>query len=242
MQTAPRRTLHQALEWLAEGTQLFLSGVEGLANARLDAPSALPGWSRKHLIAHVSGNAEALGRLADWAATGVPTPMYSSPDQRAADIESGATLAPDVLRSWALTSAESLSRKLGQLSPPAWQAQVTTAQGRQVPATEIPWLRSREVMLHAVDLGSGLGFRDLPREFLLALLDDVIVKRTAAGDGPALVLAVSDVGEQRTLPGGGEPRRVSAGLASMMSWLTGRPGGRVRTASGAPPPVLPPWL
>ncbi len=56
-------------------------------------------------------------------------------------------------------------------------------------------MRAREVMVHAVDLGTGAAFADLPAEFLAALCDDVIAKRGAASPagrrpaGPARRLA-----------------------------------------------------
>ncbi|MEI2777509.1 MAG: maleylpyruvate isomerase family mycothiol-dependent enzyme [Tetrasphaera sp.] len=240
--TPPRRTLEQSLDWVAEGSELLLASVESLADRRLEGPSGLPGWSRTHVIAHVCGNAEALARLAEWAASGIPTPMYGSSDKRAADIAAGAALAPEALRSWAVSSAQALARKLAELTPTAWQSVVTATPGRTLPATDIPWIRAREVLVHAVDLGTGLGFRDLPRDFLIALLDDVVAKRSAGADGPALSLAISDVGEHRLILGTGEMRRVSAGLAPMVGWLTGRSAGRVRMASGAPAPALPPWM
>jgi maleylpyruvate isomerase len=63
---------------------------------------------------------------------------------------------------------------------------VVTAQGRTVPATEIPWMRAREVCVHAVDLGAGITFGDLPADFTAALLADVVRKRAGAGEGPEL--------------------------------------------------------
>lgn len=54
-----------------------------------------------------------------------------------------------------------------------WQAEVVTAQGRAVPAAETPWMRSREMLVHAVDLGTGLAFADLPDAFLAALRADI---------------------------------------------------------------------
>ena len=50
-------------------------------------PSGLPGWTRKHVVAHLAGNAEGMTNLATWARTGTKTPMYVSMDARQADIE-----------------------------------------------------------------------------------------------------------------------------------------------------------
>jgi maleylpyruvate isomerase len=59
-----------------------------------------------------------------------------------------------------------------------------------VPASEVPWLRAREVCVHAVDLATGLAFADLPADFLTALCDDVTTKRSASG-GPAVTIATA---------------------------------------------------
>ncbi|WP_275562766.1 maleylpyruvate isomerase N-terminal domain-containing protein [Streptomyces sp. 5-6(2022)] len=61
-------------------------------------PSALPGWSRAHLVAHVARDADALVNLLNWARTGVDSSMYASADQRAREIEEDARRRPEDLR------------------------------------------------------------------------------------------------------------------------------------------------
>ena len=103
-------------------------------------------------MAHVAANAAALTNLVHWAATGVETPMYASPEQRAEDIEAGALKPPSELRQWVARTADELAAALADLSETQWTRQVRTAQGRLVPASEVPWMRAREVMVHSVDL------------------------------------------------------------------------------------------
>ncbi|MGZ4550452.1 MAG: maleylpyruvate isomerase N-terminal domain-containing protein [Blastococcus sp.] len=175
-----------AREWMTDATALFLQTVERLSDADLDAPTALPGWSRQHVVAHVHFNAEALLRLTAWASTGVESRMYASPEQRNAEIARGAALPAGELRDLVAGSAERLGATLAHFSPDAWHATVVTAQGRTVPATEIPWMRAREVAVHTVDLDAGVGFADLPANFVTALVTEVATKRAASGEGPAL--------------------------------------------------------
>jgi maleylpyruvate isomerase len=165
------------------GTALFLQQLDQLDDRDLDGPSALPGWTRRHLVAHLHFNACALVRLASWADTGVENRMYSSPEQRAAEIDEGSRWDPPSLRAAVGDSASDLAKALDALSEGAWSAAVVTAQGRTVPAGEIPWMRAREVMVHALDLDTGLSFADLPDDFTLALLGEVVRKRAAAGEG-----------------------------------------------------------
>jgi maleylpyruvate isomerase len=231
------RTFDDARRWARLGTALFLkaAGDDGL-----DAPSGLPGWTRKHVVAHVAANADALGNLVHWAATGERTPMYSSPGERAAGIEHGGRLPAAELTAWLRLSADTLESEMASLSDEQWQAPVVTAQGRTVPATELPWMRSREVCVHAIDLATGLSFADLPTDFLAALCDDVIGKR-GGGPGPALVLRAVDTGALWELPGEGEAVELKGELHEITAYLTGRDSG-LGTVDGEPAPALPAWL
>jgi uncharacterized protein (TIGR03083 family) len=233
--------LTDSLRWTRDGTTLFLAEAE-LDEAALGEPSALPGWTRRHLLAHVAANAGALGNLVRWAATGEPTPMYSSPGERTAGIEGGARLPDAELGAWLRRSAQTLDDAMTALSDGQWQAPVLTAQGRTVPATEVPWLRAREVYVHGVDLATGLSFAELPAGFRTALCDDVVAKRASArASGPALIVEAVDTGGRWELPGDGEPIVLQGPLAEITAYLTGR-AHKLTTAGGEPAPALGPWL
>ncbi|WP_222871827.1 maleylpyruvate isomerase family mycothiol-dependent enzyme [Nonomuraea sp. PA05] len=235
---AARRSLADSLRWMAEGGRTFFAALAGLPDDRLDRPTALTGWTGRHLVAHVAANADALVNLAHWARTGEERPMYTSFEQRDADIQAGAVRSAAELRSWAAASAEQLDRRLSELDERQWSRPVRTAQGRTVPAAEIAWLRAREVMVHAVDLGAGVGFGDLPADFLTSLIDDITAKRSGAGDGPALTLTATGVHSSWTVAGTGDPAEVTGTLAELAAYLSGRgpgPGDR-------PAPPLPRWL
>ncbi|MGR6964997.1 maleylpyruvate isomerase family mycothiol-dependent enzyme [Geodermatophilus sp. URMC 61] len=226
--------------WMDQGTRIFSGALARTRDDALAGPTALPGWTGRHLVAHVAANAEALLNLAHWARTGEETPMYSSPGQRDADIAAGARRAPGELRREAEESASRLAAALDRLTDEQWSRTIRTAQGRQVPASEIPWLRAREVMVHAVDLDPALSMGNLPEEFLLALADDVVAKRSGT-DCPALVLTTADGRHTWKVPGRGEPTELHGSLGAVVTHLTGRPGADVTAPSGAVPD-LPPWL
>ncbi|MEV0998159.1 maleylpyruvate isomerase family mycothiol-dependent enzyme [Nonomuraea sp. NPDC050202] len=235
---AAQRSLADSLRWMAEGTDTFFEALAGLPDDRLDVPTALTGWTGRHLLAHVAANADALLNLAHWARTGEERPMYASFAQRDADIQAGALRSAAELRSWAASSAELLDRRLSELDERRWSHPVRTAQGRTVPAAEIPWMRAREVMVHAVDLGAGVGFGDLPADFLAALIDDITAKRSGAGDGPALALTATGHGGTWTVSGTGDPADVTGTLAELAAYLSGRAAG----PGDRPAPALPRWL
>lgn len=208
-------TLTQRLEWMRDGTRVFSEAVASLDKDAFDAPTPLPGWTRKHLIAHLAANADALRNLTRWASTGIETPMYASADERAAGIAEGPNLSASQLRSWLAQSAEKLSESVDQLSADQWQRPVRTAQGRTVPATETPWMRSREVWVHAVDLDAGVTFEQLPEGFNRALIADIRQKRGLQ----SLPVALTE-----------------SNLPDVAAWLAGRP----HSVPDAPP--LGPWL
>jgi maleylpyruvate isomerase len=192
------RTRRDSIRWSVEGTRQFLGAAADLNDSSFSAASLLPGWTRAQVVAHVAANAVALRNLVHWAQSGEPTPMYSSPEQRAADINRGRTMRPEALDAWLTESAQALESAWNELREQDWLAEVVTAQGRSIPACEIPWLRAREVWVHLVDLDVGVSFADLPGDLLLALRADVLVKR-------------------------GEVPDVVAPLADEVAWLTGRP-------------------
>jgi maleylpyruvate isomerase len=227
----------ETLAWTQDGTRRLLAALDELPDAALAAPTALPGWTRRYLVAHVAANADALRNLVHWARTGEERRMYSSAEQREADIVAGSTRPAADLRQWAVQASDALAADLDALPDAAWDATIITAQGVTRPAREIPWLRAREVYIHAIDLGAGIAWTDLPPAFMAALLDDVCARRSSRGGGPALALAATDSGHTWQVAGAGAPLPVSAPLADLAAYLSGRPCPALPAA-----PPLPPWL
>lgn len=227
-------TTAQSLRWMTDGQAYFLDRLKLNSDEDVEGPSRLPGWTGRHLLSHLGHNARALGRLAHWAATGEPTPMYPGPEARAREIEAGAAWPVPRLRAFVEEEHDRLATALGRLTPGAWQADVVTAQGRTVPAGVIPWLRAREVWIHACDLPHGGDFADFPPDVTGALIDDALARR--AGQG-------IDVTVRPTDHPGSAPGAITGTAADLARWLTGRgtPTG-LRPPDGAPLPDLPAWL
>lgn len=247
---ATDRQLLQDLATVRLGTSFFRRALDRVDDDALDGPSLLPAWDRRHLVAHVGYNARAVARLVDWAASGVENPMYSSPRARAEEIELGASLNPEALRNLCEHAAIDLDVRWRDLPDERWQARVVTAQGRDVPASETVWMRTREVWLHAVDLDSGARLEEVPRAVLLRLLGDVL-KAWAGRKETPVRLEVGDAlpGEPPAL--GAPPDTpgvvsVSGGLAALAGWATGRLGAdrrdEVLVFAGAAPGPAPRWI
>jgi maleylpyruvate isomerase len=243
-----RRDIAVTLPWMGAGTKLLTRAVDALPDDALRAPSALPGWSRAHVVAHVARNAEALTRLATWARTGIETPMYPSREHRAAEIESSAQAPVDVLRAELTSTAAELDAAFAALDATTWQSEVRSALGRPIPAAEIPWMRVREVWLHAVDLDAGVSVADLAPDVVDSLLDDSTGTLSAAEGCPAAVLAPTDRDRTWTLgPAAGDPVQVRGEAARVLGWLVGRTGSdgvEAVAADGSPTavPAPPRWL
>jgi maleylpyruvate isomerase len=211
-----------------------------MSDAALAAPSALPDWSRAHVVAHLSRNAEALVRLVHWAATGEVTPMYPDLDSRAADIEATAKEPPDVLRREMAATAALLDERIAALDDTGLSATVRSALGREMPAVEIPWMRIREVWLHAVDLDAGITTAQFPQALLVELMDDVAGGVGAKPDCPPVLLRATDSEDRWTLGPEGERTEVRGTLAALTGWVSGRSASGLTT--DGPLPALPPWI
>ncbi len=223
------------LDWWAGGEQLLATALGRLTDEELADPSLLPGWSRHQLLAHVARNADALVNLLTWARTGRETPMYASPEDRAAGIESAMALSPAALRAEVLASVVRLVTSVQELPDEAWAREVRTFSGRTVPASEVVWMRCREVWVHAVDLVAGVGFDDVADDVLAALLDDVVSMWTFRDELPDVELRADDRSWGRI----GGPV-VAGSLPEVLAWVTGRSDGA--GLSGSLLPAVPAWL
>ncbi|MDH6284087.1 maleylpyruvate isomerase family mycothiol-dependent enzyme [Prescottella agglutinans] len=231
--------LAERLNIAREGTAYFAQRLAALSDSEFDDPTLLEGWTRRHLVAHVGYNAAALCRILDWAATGVETPMYESMEQRAREIDEGATLSVGTLRNLFTHTAAQLDEKWRSLPDEAWTAQVRTAQGRMVPASETAWMRSREVWIHAADLGNGGRYEDFPDVVLDSMLDDIVGMWRRKGEGAGLVLEVDG---RRLVVQEGAPvtDTVTGPLAAVVvRWASGRGATGLTTGSALQPPR---WL
>ncbi len=214
----------RVLGWVEDGQRRLQQAVDALSQDAVTEPSALPGWTRGHLLSHLARNADALVNLLTWARTGIPTPMYTSPDQRVTDIEAGAGRSLAEQRADVRESAARFWKAADALSADAWSATVVSGQGREIPASEVPWLRAREVWIHLVDLRVGVGVDALPPDFAWALVRDVagwMSTRVEPGIGAELQVE----GHGTVVLGTPATGVTVAGPPyALASWLTGRGG------------------
>ncbi|WP_432096679.1 maleylpyruvate isomerase family mycothiol-dependent enzyme [Streptomyces sp. bgisy100] len=209
--------------------------LDGLTDAVVRAPSALPGWSRAHVLAHLEGVGAALARQARYATRGETVEVYDGGrPARDAAIEAGAERSAEDLR-WAvrsmLGSAEEVWSGLG---PEQWRLPVRYRDGEVTTALLAWW---REVEMHTADLLLGHGPNGWSRAFCAHALDFLAPRAPEGG----LTLVAADGPEVRTLGTGERPVTVRGALTDLTAWLAGRvPEDRVDAEPG-PLPELRPW-
>jgi maleylpyruvate isomerase len=217
--------------WWADGERVVAGLVERLSDDDLAAPSALPDWSRAHVVAHLARNADALGNLLNWARTGVEKRMYPSREERNAGIDATAALPPADLRADYAVACGRFAEAVETMPGEAWTAEVRTMLDRPVPGSEVPWMRAKEVWVHGVDLAAGLGFADLPADFCTALVDDVLGLFAERGQPVEVTVEATDVDR---VWGSGTPT-VRGPVAAVAAWLTRSDASGLSGEVPAPP-------
>ncbi|MFE4451600.1 maleylpyruvate isomerase family mycothiol-dependent enzyme [Streptomyces sp. NPDC056796] len=221
------------LEAVREATDRLLGATGRMDDGAVAGPSRLPGWSRGHVLAHLSRNADALVNVLQGR------PMYANSETRDADI---ARDAPRPLAEQLADLRSSGAAFLAAAGEPAdWSRTVALRNGVTDSASRIPFRRWVEVELHHVDLGVGLELEDLPEEFVIRE-NDFLAERFAGHPGVVATTAVTEDGRLWTTGGGaeGDPVTVRGTEADILGWLCGRRDGSALAVEGGGLPTLPP--
>ena len=86
------------VELLDSGTRRLVRSVDGMSDEQWQEPSLLPGWSRAHVVAHLTLNAEGLAAALEGVHESRQVPMYRSSEARDADIAELARASTSELR------------------------------------------------------------------------------------------------------------------------------------------------
>ncbi|MFC9034151.1 maleylpyruvate isomerase family mycothiol-dependent enzyme [Streptomyces arboris] len=216
-----------------EATDRLLNEAGKWDNAALAEPSRLPGWSRGHVLAHLSRNADALGNVLRGR------PMYASSETRDADIETGSArpLAEQ------LADFEASAGRFAAVAdePADWSRTVTLRNGVTDSASRVPFRRLIELEIHHVDLDTGYELEDLPAEFTEREIAFLTERFSGHPDVPATTVTAED-GRTWTTGGGSDGPAVSVRgtAAGLLGWLAGRRDGSALTVTGGALPALPP--
>ncbi|MQS14429.1 maleylpyruvate isomerase family mycothiol-dependent enzyme [Streptomyces kaniharaensis] len=241
--TDPQSAAASAARYLAlveESTRNLLQTVSELKPEAVAEPSALPGWTRGHVLAHIARNADSLVNLLNGARTGTDIPQYASNEVRDQDIERDAPRPVDVHLADLEASHERFAAAAALLPAEAWTADVRHRTGYVFPASDIPWKRLAEVAYHHVDLDAGYTPAQWPEAFAVTEFRRLATK-LAGTDLPAVELIADDTDDRGLIGTGENALTVQGPVRTLLAWLSGRSDGEgLRRTPGTALPQLPP--
>jgi maleylpyruvate isomerase len=209
--------------------------LPGLDDAALREPSALPGWSRGHVLTHVEGVALALARQARYALRGRTVEVYDGGRAaRDAAIAAGHGRPAAVLTAALRDALDEAEASWAAVGDGDWARPVAYREGTLRTAGLAWW---RELEIHTVDARLGAAPGGWPPGLCAHLLD-FLAGRVPAGT--ALTLTAADTGGSWSYGGpGGVPVAVRGRLTDLAAWLAGR--GTEGELAGGPLPELGSW-
>lgn len=227
---------------LADSTAHLLADLATLADADVAAPSALPGWTRGHVLAHIEGNARGLDRLVRWATDGIERPMYISREVRNADVELDAERSI-AHHTEALTSAaHDLAVHLAALPRDNFDTVVILGNNIRKRAGDLAVHRLQEVCIHHSDLGlESYTYRDWPQLLCDAMLVSVTGDFTERGEFPVNWVETNAGARYPILADDGPGLRGTP--QAVVAWMLGRGPdlSDIEAVSIADVPIAPTW-
>ncbi|MFG3259954.1 maleylpyruvate isomerase family mycothiol-dependent enzyme [Streptomyces sp. NPDC048172] len=213
-----------------------LALVERFDERQKGEASALPGWTRGHVLQHLADNARAFERQARAALRGERVEMYDGgPAERDRAIEEGAALPLAELYGELGLAQRALEETWSRLGAEDWGRAVRF---RHATVLDTALARWREAEIHAVDLAAGYRPRDWPSDFALHTLDFLSGR---APDRTRLVLRATDGEFTRTLGAGTSSVEVSGAVRDLAAWMAGRDTDGPLDTTGTALPELGPW-
>jgi len=211
---SPAAPAHQLL-LARRGTAYFTRVLNGISDAGLDMASAIPGWSRRHLVAYVAYQARQLALAIEAVHDGTPVPVLDA-ETMSQLVADGATLPAHALRNLVHHSEVHLNVSWRDLRAEAWDASINWS-GKQVLLRATPWIRARSVWIHAVDLAGQGSFHDFPPSLLDVMMDD-LERQEALGGG----LVRRDSSDRWIVSPDATGASVSVHPRDIVRWLSGR--------------------
>ena len=244
--TEPEPT--ETLARVVEATAHLLATAEQFDDAAVREPSLLPGWTRGHVLTHVARNADAVIRLLTWAATGVETPMYASPEARESEIEEGADREAAQLVTDVRESSERFAVQAARISPEQWRTEITGRRGGPQKAIWLPWWRLEEILIHHVDLGVHFSPAHWPQYFTepeLAMIAGRFSNPAFTPESPSFRVHAEDSDQIYGILAGKDDEQtpiVRGPSAALVAWLIGRSNGDgLNVEPHGPLPQPPTW-
>ena len=233
--------LGRLIEDVEAATVRLVTAAAELDDDAVHAPSALPGWTRGHVLTHVARSADSMTNLLVWARTGVETPQYASAEARAAGIADGAPRgAAEQLADLRATSDRFLATAR-DLPGDAWRVTVRSFNGDDHAAWFTLVRRWCEVEIHHVDLGTGYTPADWPDAFVAHVLGYTADRWAARNTAPAAILRDTAAEREWRFPASDPSSSVAGPGPALAAWAVGRSSGTGLSSTPGPVPTPPPW-
>ncbi|WP_307805603.1 maleylpyruvate isomerase family mycothiol-dependent enzyme [Streptomyces spirodelae] len=220
---------------MAEAQRVLRGVLAEVDDEQVRAPSLLPGWSRGHVLAHLTDNARMFARLAEHALCGERVPTYDGGQaERDAIIEDTAGRTAAEHRAALAEHTEALMSVWSGATAEDWQRPVSF---RNADIAATVFARWREVWIHLVDLDLGVRPAAWP-EGLAGHALDFLLSRLP--DGTCLVATDLDRRWPTGTAASAPVREVRGEVRDLAAWLAGRTPGTPPTPSDGLP-ELGPW-
>lgn len=207
--------------------------VADLTEDAARAPSALPGWTRGHVLTHIEGVGVALARQARYALRGRLIEVYDGGRAaRDAAIEAGHRRSAPQLVAALDDALDEVDASWSAVGAADWDRPVRYRDGTLTTAA-LAWWRESEI--HTADALLGRGPGDWSAPFAAHLVDFLTARLPARS---RVTLTATDDPRAWT-HGSGEPVAVRGRLTDLAAWLAGRQPARPLT--GGPLPSLGDW-
>ena len=171
------RQLDAQVEGCAAAHQRLLADLEGRDDEWCRADSALPGWTRGHILTHLARNAESFIRLLEFASRGDVAEQYpGGKSARDAAIEEGASRTAHEIVDDLRKMIYGLEGAWNSTTAEAWKGVGILSSGARISVREVVFRRWREVEVHHADLLASVSFADWSSDYVRLDLDHQVMQ------------------------------------------------------------------
>ncbi len=221
---------------LARSVARFLDTAQALTDDDLRRGSALPGWTRGHVLTHVAQAADSRAGLLRAARAGRVGVQYPSEQARAEAIEAGALRPAALIRADLHRAVQECLTAIREHPAELWDAPAMWLGAGRRPVRGVVTSLRRELEYHHVDLAAGYTPADWPGDFVATELSRVTALMNSRADAPPMTLTSSaSVNIDTTVPVG-----LTGPPAAILAWLSGRGDGSGLHPDPAALPAIPP--
>jgi maleylpyruvate isomerase len=166
------RTLNIHVAGCAESHQRLLQTLDLLTDDQCREPSALPGWTRGHVLSHLARNAESHVHVLQCVARGEVGEQYvGGAKARKQGIETHALDSAESLVASVRKSIYALEGQWAATNSEGWQGHGVNSAGATIAMSDIVFLRWREVEVHHADLALDFTFANWNSTYVRMELD-----------------------------------------------------------------------